>query len=739
MALRKPFQPLSIVAHRQCTVWDKLGRAMSLSPGDKLGPYEILEPIGKGGMGDVYRARDTRLKRDVAVKICNAQFSERFEREARAIAALNHSNICHLYDVGPNYLVMELVEGPTLAERIKEGPIPLEEALAIARQVAAALEAAHDKGITHRDLKPGNIKIRTDGVVKVLDFGLAKMGGTPTAQSEESPTLTMGETEQGMILGTASYMSPEQAKGKPVDQRSDIYAFGLVLYEMVTGKRLHRGETTTEVLASVIKDEPQWENVPAQLQLLLRRCLEKDPQKRLRHIGDAMALVDERVPAIQPAAAAQPAKKSWLWPSVAAGLVIAALGIAAWALWPKSAAPARATRFQVTLPEGVQFSQFVSLSPDGHKLVFNATGAQSGLWIHDLDTLEWRKLAGTENGVSPFWSPDSRFLAFGVANQLKKIEIAGGPPQILCDSPATVGSGAWNNEGAIVFGGFGAGPLRRVSAAGGVPVDVTTVDSTRGETFHSLPNFLPDGKHFLYLRFGTPEVAGIYAGSLDAKPFEQSKQRILANQFAARFADGNLFFMREGTLMAQPFDSGKLQLRGEPVPVAEHVATTGAIGIFSVSATGVLAYRAGADEAGSLNWLSREGTLMDKFGQPGNYYQPALLPDATRVAFRDAGPNDSGDIWLLDFTRGVRTRFTFRQGAGSNPVWSPDGNQIFFSAGSTRNTIYEKASNGARGKGVAQKRGCEYDPHQRVPRWPFPALLHRGWRALVGPAAGGRP
>ena len=266
---------------------------MPISKGDKLGPYEILEPIGKGGMGEVYRARDPRLNREVAVKVSAERFSERFEREARAIASLNHPNICHLYDVGPDYLVMELVEGPTLAERIKEGAIPLEEALPIAGQIADALDAAHEKGVVHRDLKPGNVKVKSDGTVKVLDFGLAKMGGTPTVHGDHSPTLTIGQTEAGMILGTASYMSPEQAKGKPVDQRADIYAFGVVLYEMLTGQRLHSGETTTEVLASVIKEEPRWEKAPPQVQKLLRRCLEKDPQKRLRHIGDVMALIDD--------------------------------------------------------------------------------------------------------------------------------------------------------------------------------------------------------------------------------------------------------------------------------------------------------------------------------------------------------------------------------------------------------------------------------------------------------------
>ncbi len=336
---------------------------MAVSIGDKLGPYEILAPIGKGGMGEVYRARDTRLNRDVAIKVSAERFTERFEREARAIASLNHPNICHLYDVGPDYLVMELVDGRTLGDRLKEGAIPLEEALDIARQIADALEAAHEKGITHRDLKPGNINLKPDGTVKVLDFGLAKMGGTPTVQGDHSPTITMGQTEAGMILGTAAYMSPEQARGKPVDQRADIYSFGVVLYEMLTGARLHPGETTTEILASVIKEEPRWEKVPAQIQKLLKRCLEKDPQKRLRHIGDVMTLVDDSAPA-PVAAAPPPAKTRWLWPSVAAaGVAIAA--VAVWSPWRKP--DLQPVRFEVGASEKMTFipGGAMAVSPNG--------------------------------------------------------------------------------------------------------------------------------------------------------------------------------------------------------------------------------------------------------------------------------------------------------------------------------------------------------------------------------------
>jgi predicted Ser/Thr protein kinase len=454
---------------------------MTFSAGARLGPYELVTLIGVGGMGQVYRARDPRLDRDVAIKVSDERFSERFEREARAVAALNHPNTCHLYDVGPNYLVMELVEGPTLAERIKQGALPLEETLTIARQIADALEAAHEKGITHRDLKPGNIKIKPDGAVKVLDFGLAKLGGTPAMQSDNSPTLTADQTEAGVILGTAAYMSPEQAKGKPVDQRADIYAFGVVVYEMTTGKQLHHGETTTEVLASVIKEDPPLDKVPVQLRRLLRHCLEKDPQKRQRHIGDVMALVDDipDTPALSAANPAHSARRIWLGVAFS-GLAVAA-AIAVWAPW-RAQSNLQAVRFQLQPSEKVTFlpvGGLPQLSPDGRWVVFAGLGSDHvvRMWIRALDTVEVRALPGTEsqNGIPAgvFWSFDSRFIAFTSNNgpfapgQLKKLDISGGPPQVICDTTSSVAGGAWNRDGVIVFG-LNNGALRRVSASGGV-------------------------------------------------------------------------------------------------------------------------------------------------------------------------------------------------------------------------------------------------------------------------------
>ncbi|MBZ5635666.1 MAG: serine/threonine-protein kinase [Acidobacteriia bacterium] len=673
---------------------------MPISAGEKLGPYEILTPLGEGGMGQVWTARDTRLNRIVAIKTSHQRFSERFEREVQAIAALNHPNICSLYDVGPDYLVMERVEGKPL-----KGPVPLDQALQYASQICDALDAAHRAGIIHRDLKPGNILLGKNGV-KVLDFGLAKIEHASASQGTQ--TVTMPLTNEGAILGTLQYMSPEQLEGKEADARSDIFSFGVVLYEMITGKRPFTGGSQASLIAAVLKEQarPVQELqplTPAGLDRVLQTCLEKDPEKRWQSAREVKHALEWMVQGVTPAPlpsappTAAPAKQLRMWQGIAAVMTAIALGFAGWMFWPKAAPPAQMTRFQVPLPENVTFGQYVSLSPDGRKLVFNATGEQAGLWVRDLDALEWRKLPGTQGAVSPFWSPDSRFVGFGFQNQLKKIDISGGPAQTLCESSSGgVGSGAWNRDGVIVFGGRGAGPMWKVSQAGGIATEVTSVDTSRGEGFHALPTFMPDGKHFIYLRSGSADVLGMYGGSLDAKPSEQSRERILAGQFAASYVNGYLFFMRENTLMAQPFAADQMKLTGEPVPVAEHVGTTQAIGVFSVSPSGALAYRSGA-QTGSyqLTWFDRQGKILSTFGQPSPDEGIVLSPDGTRGAVRDASTGATGDLWTLDFARGVRTRFTFRQNQGSYAVWSPDGNRIAFAAGASRDTLYEKASSGA--------------------------------------------
>jgi eukaryotic-like serine/threonine-protein kinase len=666
---------------------------MPLSSSDRLGPYEIVAPLGEGGMGEVYKARDSRLDRIVALKVSKAEFTERFSREARTVAQLNHANICTLHDVGPNYLVMEFVEGQPL-----QGPLPLDKALEYARQILDALDAAHRKGIVHRDLKPANILLTKQGI-KLLDFGLAKQAAT-LGPNDATVISISGE---GEVSGTLQYMAPEQLEGKPADPRSDIFAFGLVLYELITGQRAFNSPTQAGVIASILKEEPRpvRELQPLTstgLESVLRTCLEKDPDKRwqsAREVKHALEWVTQAEP---PSATAPNAPKNIrIWQAAAALLAVTTLGLAGWLLRPRHAPPAQVTRFQIPLPEHVTFGQYVSWSPDGRKMVINTSGSDGGIWIRDLDALEWRRLAGTEGAGSPFWSPDSRFLGFTIQNQLKKIDIAGGAPQTLCTiSIGTAGSGTWNREGIIVFGGRNGSPLWKVAEAGGVPTALTTVDAVRGETLHALPSFLPDSKHFVYMRQGRSDIAGMYIGSLDTKPADQPKTRLLATSFAAPFVNGYMFFVRENTLMAQPFDSGKLALAGEPVPIAEHVATTGAIGEFSVSPSGALAWRtAPQSNVFQLTWFDRTGKPLGTVGQPGTDVFVALSPDATRAVVRDAPIAGQGDLWTIDLARDIRSRLTFRKGIGTWGVWSPDGARIVYAAGTALDVIYEKPSSGA--------------------------------------------
>ena len=672
-----------------------------MKPGERLGPYEILAPIGKGGMGEVWKASDTRLGRDVAIKISAEQFSERFEREARAVAALNHPNICTLYDVGPNYLVMEYIEGATLAERIKEGPIPLEEALGIARHVADALDAAHEKNIIHRDLKPGNIKIKPDGTVKVLDFGLAKIGGTPAAgKAEDSPTLTLAATHAGMILGTAAYMSPEQARGKEVDKRADIWAFGVVLYELLTGERLFKGEDVSETLAQVLTKEPDLNKVPTKARKLLRRCLEKDPKKRLRDIGEAAFHLDDAAPE---AAVVSKSKLPW---AIAAVLFIA-LGILAFIHFREQppATPVQVQRYAIILPEKTSLHSF-AISPDGRNVIIAATlNGKRQLWIRPLNALRAQPMEFTEGATYPFWSPDSRFIGFFAEGKLKKVAASGGPSQSLCDAPNAFG-GSWSRQNVIVFPpDSGLTSIRQVSAGGGTPVDVF---KTKGE--RSFPVFLPDSRHFLYLAV-TPEQAGIYVSSLDGK----ENRRILADESGAVFAPssgkepGYILFIRENTLMAQPFDAASAQTAGDVFPLAEGVfpLAEGVSGVnltaakyvpATVSQSGVLLYASGA--AGGANqmiaWYDRAGKLLSPVIPPGAVFAPAISPDGKSVAFSNSTNGTAVDLWLRDVARGTETRFTTDPSLNFTPFWAPKGDRIVFASSRTGVfNLFQKASDGS--------------------------------------------
>ena len=703
-----------------------------MTPGTRLGPYEIVEAIGAGGMGEVYRARDPRLGRDVAIKISAAHFGDRFEREARAIAALNHPHICTLHDVGPNYLVMELVEGPTLADRIRQGPIALEESLRIARQIADALQAAHEKGIVHRDLKPANVKITPDGAVKVLDFGLAKHADSTGLEGnpENSPTMQPA-TRAGIILGTAAYMAPEQARGHAVDKRADIWAFGVVLYEMLTGRRPFQGDTVSDLQAAVLTTEPAWDQVPAIARPLLRHCLMKDPKRRLRDIGDIDLLLDG-------APTAAPARRSWVAWSVAALLLLTLGPIAFLHLRERPPQVGEPMRFQIPATVTLAASGNMALSPDGRYLAFLGVGADGRVrvWIRTMDSLEVRPLEGSETGVNAppfFWSPDSRFIAFDAGGSLKKLNIAGGPPQTLCDLSASAIGGSWNRHGDIILGMLDGGVLR-VSADGGAVSRVTALDPARKENAHLLPTFLPDGQHFVYLRISRddPDGGGVYVGSLDAKPEEQSAQRLLPYSIGLSYAPsarrgvGRLMFVREGTLLAQPFDERRLALAGDAVPVAERVGTYLDTAFFSASFNS-LVYRA-ADPEFPLTWFDRQGNSVARASEPGQFANVALSPDGTRaVASRTNSSNmANADLWLLDLSRGGSpSRFTFFAGLRADfPVWSADGKRIVFRFGGpgSPRPLSEALELGA-GRRIADGlRGRPDYSHELVARRPFPAL-----------------
>ena len=690
---------------------------MPILPGRRLGPYEILSAIGAGGMGEVYKARDTRLDRDIALKVIPEHFASdadrmaRFEREAKLLASLNHPNVAAIYGLeestSTNALVMELVEGPTLADQIAAGPIPLDEALQIAKQIAEALEYAHDHNVIHRDLKPANIKVKPDGTVKVLDFGLAKaMQDDPTAADmSNSPTLSMAATMAGTILGTAAYMSPEQAKGKAVDKRTDIFAFGAVLYELLTGKQAFHGEDVTDTLAAVLRHEPDLEQVPPKVRRLLKSCLQKDRKQRLHDIGDASQLLDED--STSESAPGRVLKSTSLWKVVSAVLAVALAGLAAVDLreTPPRLLPAR---LQIPVPEKMTFfdGSAPSISPDGRWIVFQGIGADnvSHLWLRALDSLEVKPLPGTENygnAPPPFWSPDSRYIAFATAGKLRKLDTSGGPPQAICDAPQAVG-GAWNREDVLIFGS-NYGALMRCSLAGGPTVPVTAL--AQGEVAHRWPMFLPDGRHFLYHRAsGTPESTGIFVGSLDAKPGEQNTKPVLIADRQGAYAPsqsgglGWLLFVREDTLFAQAFDPGKLELVGEPALVASQIGSFSYnFATFFVSASGLLVYRGRDTSQYQLTWFDSQGKPAGNLGDPGNYANPAISPDGARVAVQQTDQrNGNRDLWVLDLTRGTSTRLTFDPAIENDPVWSPDGSRVAFRSNRKgRYDLYQKAANGA--------------------------------------------
>ena len=667
---------------------------MALGHGVNLGPYEIVSPIGAGGMGEVYQAKDTRLGRIVAIKVLPAGVAadpavrERFDREARIISSLNHRHICALYDVGRqdgiDFLVMEYLDGETLGDRIGRGPIPLAETLAIARQISDALEAAHDKGIIHRDLKPANIRITSDGTVKVLDFGLAKAGEVPTGVGDRSSALTVMSTTPGLVVGTAAYMSPEQANGRDADRGSDVWAVGCVLYEMLTGRRAFEGETTSEVLANVLKSEPAWQRVPPatpdSVRRLLRRALQKDSKLRLRDIHDARLELEDHESATPESAVVNTprgrSRERFVWMSALAlfGAIAGVLGIRE--LRGTPAAPE--LRLEINTPPSRNAS--LAISPDGSKIVYSASAeGRPQLWIRSFDSETARALPGTELGSMPFWSPDGRSVAFIADTSLKRVNIEDGSTQTLASGVPVALGGSWNGDGTIIFGNNPGGPIFRVSSTGGQPVAITRVDVPRHRG-HMFPQFLADGRHFLFYVSGIPEARGVYVGELDSA----NVKRLFDSDSPARYlASGSVVFTRGGKLLVQGFDTDRLELTGEPSLVADHVSGNAVV---AVSNTGSVAYRTPPADSGQrqLVWVDRSGREIAKEVYADNSaFGLDWSRDGRRIAvYRFA--NENMDIWSFETSRRVWERLTVGAGDDIFPVWSPDGLSIV--SGSVRAT-----------------------------------------------------
>jgi Tol biopolymer transport system component/predicted Ser/Thr protein kinase len=691
---------------------------MSLVAGTRLGPYEILAPIGAGGMGEVYRARDTKLKRDVALKILPDSFAAdpermaRFQREAEVLASLNHPHIAQIYGVEEHALVMELVEGETLA-----GPLPLDTALHYARQIAEALEAAHDKGIIHRDLKPANIKVTPQGVVKVLDFGLAAIAQGSDGDASNpanSPTLTISPTRAGMILGTAAYMSPEQARGRTVDKRADIWAFGCVLYEMLTGKQLFQGEDLTEILASVVKEEPNLDQVPAKVRRLLRKCLEKDPKKRLRDLADAWELLEDATAPIIPARS-----RLGLMASIAAVVFAIALAITGWALW-RATRPANRSlvRLDVDLGPDVVLpadlgrgSRNIILSSDGTRIVYIA-GKSLRLYTRRLDQSNTTELPGTDDAMRPFFSPDGQWIGFFTRNagnyKLYKISVEGGAVVPLADLPPSIG-GSWGADGTIIVGGVTTG-LLRVPASGGAPA--TVLEKATPLSQYIFPQILPGGKAVLFEnRTGDRNTDSVEVFSLADR---QQKTLVKGGANPIYTTSGHLLYTNRKTLFAIPFDVDRLETRGTAIPILDDVTyfpQTGGVDV-DVSRTGSLVYRRGGVGGGAplqtIQWVDGAGKKEPLLAKPGAYEAIRLSSDGTRLAFVVAEVVQNRDVWVYDPQRDAMSRLTFGGGPSFSPNWSPDGQYVVF--GSLKGIYWTRAD------GAGQPQLLTQSKNQQIPR-----------------------
>ena len=704
---------------------------MSLSAGNKLGPYEVIAPLGAGGMGEVFRARDTRLDRTVAIKILPSQVSndpthkQRFEREAKTISSLNHPHICVLYDVGhqdgTDYLVMECLEGETLAKRLEKGPLPLEQVLKFGRQIADALDKAHRSGVVHRDLKPGNIMLTPTGA-KLLDFGLAK----PAIPLTSGLTLTAAATpatpvtQEGTILGTFQYMSPEQIEGKELDGRSDIFSLGAVLYEMLTGRRAFQGKSQLSVASAILESEPApivsaKPLTPPSLDRAIRRCLAKDPDDRWQTARDIAIELKWIAESGSQSGAAVPAKER---SKNSERLLLAALtitgGIAlvlGFLYFKRPAAEPRVTRTYVKAEEGSGFiftgdQKGFAISPDGRNLAYVAStpspDAKSVLWIRPFDSLHARLLPGTEAAGFPFWSPDGRYIGFFAGGKLKKIDTQGGPPSVICDAPDGRG-GSWNQQGDIVFTPTVNSPIYRVSATGGPISKLTTQDPSKNETTHRWPSFLPDGRHFIFLAgstFTPSESAtnSIMMGSLDS----QETKLLFHTHYQAEYASGHMLFLRQSSLMAQSFDTKRFELTGDAVPIAEQVLQDSSIARawFSPSENGLLLYAEGAAKNRQLVWFDRTGKQIAAVPGDDAYAGIGLSRDGKKLVYYLDGTGF--DVWSFDIARGVKIPLTFGASSGQGnlyPVWSPDGKYVAYTSyRDGKYSLYQKSADGSGGE-----------------------------------------
>jgi Tol biopolymer transport system component/predicted Ser/Thr protein kinase len=678
---------------------------MTIAAGSRLGPYEVLTPLGAGGMGEVYKARDTRLERTVAIKVLPSHLSsnedvrQRFEREAKTISSLSHPHICALYDVGNQdgveYLVMEYLEGETLADRLLKGQLPTEQTLRYGIEMADALDKAHRQGVVHRDLKPGNVMLTKSGV-KLLDFGLAKVIQPASSTSGYSVLQTQAAanlTQEGTILGTFQYMAPEQLEGKEADVRTDIFAFGAVLYEMATGRKAFSGTSQASLISAIMKEEPApiaalQPMTPPALDRVVRTCLAKDPEDRFQTAHDAklqlqwIAEVGSAAGVPAPVIARRKNRERLAWTSFA--IAALAAGLFAAGYLRRAPRPERGIRATLPFPEKLFLGE-LALSPDGNRLAFTAgkVGMEPALWVRDLDGSSAQPVAGAENAYFPFWSPDSRSVGFFAGGKLKRVDASGGAILTVCDAQRGVG-GTWNRDGTIVFAPAPTSGLYRVAAGGGKAEPVSKLDASRHETAHRYPQFLPDGRHFLYMAGnlgGSPDdpANAIRVGSLDGG-VDKVLVKTLSN---AAYASGYLLYTREGTLLAQRFDTSKLEVRGEPVPAVPKIgiSTWHSHWLFSASENGTLVAAPVFAPPSRLVWLDRNGKETGSIGEPAPFGTLRLSPDGRRIAADVYDPvHDTTDIWIYNAAAGTGAKFVFGQAHEGNPVWSPDGSRIVFTS-----------------------------------------------------------